>query len=337
MHPVVVRETFFWIRCHSSIVRKCSTQSRHSHKEDSENSALLVLFRTTLITPHNSIRGSSPSIFCWMGCRRFLLQVGLKCSSMDDSRSSGVREHGSFMLVSHLHVTILVLWSQCLFPRDGWTKSTHGSLRSCLICVYVFVWVFVFVFMFNRHWHTTLAGWLSIPDLPFLEFVLSRPNKTSFLISWVNEPDGCSLTGLPFLNNCFFWFRLDSLGVLAASSNFWIQLFHPIIFERNLWWWSRWYENFLVYDFSRFHHNNFRDTIKLGVYRRGWLRSILFDRTSILSVEQVVCWPNTLCLGVFSTFSACTMQDVVWSSQAHADLCDPFSWDSQPKSVRGVS
>ena len=27
---------------------------------------------------------------------------------------------------------------------------------------------------------------------------------------------------------------------------------------------------------------------KLGVYRRGWLRSILFDRTSILFVEQAV-------------------------------------------------
>ena len=50
---------------------------------------------------------------------------------------------------------------------------------------------------------------------------------------------------------------------------------------------------------------------KLGVYRKGWLHYILFDRTSITS-------------------SACTMQDVVWSNQAHTDLCDPCAWDSQP-------
>ena len=63
--------------------------------------------------------------------------------------------------------------------------------------------------------------------------------------------------------------------------------------------------------------------------RKEWLRSILFDRTSILSVEQAVYQPNTQCLGVFSTFSACTMQDVVWSSQACTDLCVPCPWDSR--------
>ena len=55
----------------------------------------------------------------------------------------------------------------------------------------------------------------------------------------------------------------------------------------------------------------------------------MFDRTSILFVEQVVYQPNTLCLGVL-TLSACNMQNVVRSSQAHADPCDPYSWDSQP-------
>ena len=54
---------------------------------------------------------------------------------------------------------------------------------------------------------------------------------------------------------------------------------------------------------------------KLGVYRRGWLRSILFDRTSILFVEQAVYRPSTPCLVALSTF-ACKMQDVVWSDQA---------------------
>ena len=47
----------------------------------------------------------------------------------------------------------------------------------------------------------------------------------------------------------------------------------------------------------------------------------MFDRTSILSVEQAVYRPNTQYLGAFSTF-ACTMQDVVWSNQAIAHRCD---------------
>ena len=41
----------------------------------------------------------------------------------------------------------------------------------------------------------------------------------------------------------------------------------------------------------------------------------------ILSVEQVLCGPSTPCLDIFSTFSACTMQDVVHPSQSDTDLC----------------
>ena len=58
-----------------------------------------------------------------------------------------------------------------------------------------------------------------------------------------------------------FWFWLDSLGVFAASSDFWIQFLRPIIFEGHFRWWSRWHIYFLVYDFFRLHHNDFRDTI----------------------------------------------------------------------------
>ena len=52
------------------------------------------------------------------------------------------------------------------------------------------------------------------------------------------------------------------------------------------------------------------------------LRSILFDRTSILFVEQAKYRPSTPYLGALST-SACTMQDV-GSNQALADRCDPY-------------
>ena len=60
--------------------------------------------------------------------------------------------------------------------------------------------------------------------------------------------------------------------------------------------------------------------IAFGIQLAGSVskRMIAFDlvhRTSILSVEQAVYRPSTPCLGVFSTFSACTMQDVVGLGQ----------------------
>ena len=67
---------------------------------------------------------------------------------------------------------------------------------------------------------------------------------------------------------------------------------------------------------------------KLGMYRWGWLRSILFDRTTILFVEQAEYRPNTRYLGALSTF-ACKMQDVVWSDQALLDLGNCNAWDSR--------
>ena len=60
---------------------------------------------------------------------------------------------------------------------------------------------------------------------------------------------------------------------------------------------------------------------KLGVYR-----SILFDRTSILFVEQAENRSSTPYLGALHTF-ACQMQDVVWSDQALLDLDDSNAWD----------
>ena len=71
------------------------------------------------------------------------------------------------------------------------------------------------------------SGWMTMLS-PFLEFVFSRPNKTSFPISWVNEPDGCSLTGFPVLDNRVFnfgWIRWTSLLLPATSeSNSFIRL-----------------------------------------------------------------------------------------------------------------
>ena len=80
--------------------------------------------------------------------------------------------------------------------------------------------------------------------------------------------------GLSVLDNVFFgfgWIRWVSLLLL------WIRFFHPINLKENLWMRPRWHIYFLVY--------------------KGWLRSILFDRTSILSVEQAVSRPSTPYLG----------------------------------------
>ena len=80
-----------------------------------------------------------------------------------------------------------------------------------------------------------------------------------------------------------FWFWLDSLGIFAASSDFWIQFFHPIIFEGNRRWWSKWRIYFLVYDFSSFHPNNFRDTMSWECFiKNDGVRSSLIELQSFL-------------------------------------------------------
>ena len=91
---------------------------------------------------------------------------------------------------------------------------------------------------------------------------------------------GCSFfwgqtTG--FLRSIMIWVwiwlvRLETFGLLSKFSPwsltiFWIQFFHPIMFQGDLRWSPRWHVYFLVYDFSSFHPNNFRDYNKPGVFR----------------------------------------------------------------------
>ena len=111
VHPVVVCWIFFWIRCQSSIVRKCSTQFLDPNKEDSENIVLLVKFRTTRITSHYPNRGSSPSNFSeWVVDEYLLLDE-------DDFRSLlQALELGDVLLLLQLHVTVLVHWNQFCAP-----------------------------------------------------------------------------------------------------------------------------------------------------------------------------------------------------------------------------
>ena len=126
----------------------------------------------------------------------------------------------------------------------------YGSLRSCLI------------FFFNscKRQHATLCGFKSthgsLRSCWVLDVLVIKQN------TFLNLRCGL-LSTYGSLRSWWlgFWFWLDSLVFFAGSNDFWIQLFHPIVFTRTLRWWSKWHIYFLVCDFSRFHHNNFRDTI----------------------------------------------------------------------------
>ena len=84
---------------------------------------------------------------------------------------------------------------------------------------------------------------------------------------------------------------------------------------------------FLVFDLSRFHLNNFRDTISwVCVIKDDCITFCLIEFQS-LQLSKLYIDPIHRIPGVFST-SACAMQDVVWSNQALADLCDSYAWDS---------
>ena len=57
--------------------------------------------------------------------------------------------------------------------------------------------------------------------------------------------------------------RIRCIGSIFSLLNGkdWSSIKQNVIFEGYRRWWSRWHTNFLVHDFSRFHHNNFRDII----------------------------------------------------------------------------
>ena len=143
-----------------------------------------------------------------------------------DSRSaSRVREHVSFLLVSQLHGAIQTLRSQCSLMDFAlstclsvliWSTSTFSSKSLSLS---------------KRSTEPGTQLWLNdvaYKDLSVLEFVLSKPTKTPFPISFVNKPTGCSLTSLSVLDNWVFGFWLGLLEIFTTSSNFWTQFFHPL-------------------------------------------------------------------------------------------------------------
>ena len=101
------------------------------------------------------------------------------------------------------------------------------------------------------------------------------------------------------LNNFSLW----------LSSNFWTHFFQPIMFQRNLWWITRWRKNSLAYDCSSFHPNNFRDIISWEwcFVKNDSVRSCLIELQSFIQSKVDVdpihhvlmflpCFMHVLCM-----------------------------------------
>ena len=239
----------------------------------------------------------------------------------DDFRSSSqALELGDVLLPLRLRVTVLVLWSKfCAPPFWSTNKALPVPVWSLSTCSGVNTQRSV-----NSCPHTGLAvpvesvtlscfSWLRVSRS---NLACSRVSSLHFVTS-LTVLDNCVLVLDRFVG-CLYCFLLLLNPILSR----------PIIFEGNRWRRTRWHIYLLVYDFVQISSQLPSRYNKLGVYRGGWLRSILPDRASILFVEQAVYRPNTPYPGAFSTFSR-SMQDVVWSNWALADLCDSYSWDSR--------
>ena len=104
-----------------------------------------------------------------------------------------------------------------------------------------------------------------------------------------------------FLNNLSIW----------SLSNFWTQFFHPVVFQGDLWWRPRLHIYFLVYDFSSFHPNNYRDTISWECFMkndsvRSCLIELQFFLQSKIDVDPIhrilmllPCFMHVLCMTRF--------------------------------------
>ena len=113
-HPIAIGEDVGWIHFLWRDAHKCNKLFLDSNIEG-------ILSIAPFECPCHE---SSSLIFHYMGCKHYFVADRLEVLlDEDDSRiSSRVREHGSFRLVSHLHVAIQTLWNRCLFPHVMWTN-----------------------------------------------------------------------------------------------------------------------------------------------------------------------------------------------------------------------
>ena len=194
MHPVLVCSTFFWIRCQSRIVRKCSTQFLESRKKTMRT--LYFWYSFAQLEQLYIAQFEDHRLAEWV-VDVILLQVGVKC-----------------------------FWMRMIFDL------LHKLVNSEMFC-----------FFHNCMWQS----WYSEVNVVLLH--LYGPLRSCWVLDvLVTKQDifldlGGSLS-------------VSLLLPATSESNSFIQLSLKEIFGG-----GRGDTSFLVYDFSRFHHHNFRDTI----------------------------------------------------------------------------
>ena len=162
--------------------------------------------RTIQTAPHCQCPESLSWTSYWTGCRpRFVVGLVDEIVGEGDSRSSWqVHEHDNCQLVSQRNVAIQVFWRRChlrlpLIACDFASRiaANNGFLRSIMV--------------------------FSSSTLKFVRSAQGKQISRSVMIwVWIWL---AWLWTFGLLNNFSIWF----------SSNFWTQLFHPIMFQRNLW------------------------------------------------------------------------------------------------------
>ena len=147
-HPVAIGENVDWIRFQPKDVHMCNRSLLDSNKEGILSIVLLELFRITRITLHCPCHESSLSNRHWMGCRLFLLQIGLKYFSMrmtlDLLHEFANTEVFCNWMWESRHSEINVDFLALREEADG-LSTFNKSLGAHLICVYVFACVFVLI------------------------------------------------------------------------------------------------------------------------------------------------------------------------------------------------
>ena len=122
--------------------------------------------------------------------------------------------------------------------------------------------------------------------------------KVAILIFWSRCPSRwtlranqlvlCAQRVSPFYHDWIWvwlgWLRnfcLSSNFSFWSLSNFWTQLFHPVMLQGDLWRRTRWRKNFFENDVSNFHPNNSRDTTSWECFvKNDLVRSCLIELQS---------------------------------------------------------
>ena len=258
----------------------------------------------------------------------FRIELRIPSNRTGVASSSRFHERGHFLLLSQRHVTILDTlqsmsisssWVDCCPPTGltvlVWSASSFSFLSSYLSTSSTGIDTQLWMDFGSSTSLTVLVECLVLlrPNKTFFDLLCERLFTHGSLLSW--------LLG--------FWFLVAFVGCPCCFQ----LLLNPILSSNYLW--KKSLEEAEVTHllsrllFLQIPSQQLLRYNKLGVCRKGWLHYISCDR--IHPLRWACCnRPNTAFLGVLSTSSACTMQDVVWSSQARTDLCVPCPWDSRP-------